>query len=202
MPRLARGRAWADLADSDGPALIGELRCQHGRSGEILSFEYDRDWLRRPAAFALDPDLARVAGPQYPAPDRSSFGIVLDSSPHRWGRVLMRGGGDPSGPRTLAVATVRARLLARRCAPKGDRARRIRRALHRELPQSAGHPRRRRLGTAGTDGSGIRRAPAFDINPSIERGTLSLAIDDFDATPRSRSRRPATTVSPRSAQSS
>jgi serine/threonine-protein kinase HipA len=31
-----------------------------------------------------------VGGPQYPAPDRQNFGIFLDSSPDRWGRVLMQ----------------------------------------------------------------------------------------------------------------
>jgi serine/threonine-protein kinase HipA len=31
-----------------------------------------------------------VAGHQYPASDRANFGIFLDSSPDRWGRVLMQ----------------------------------------------------------------------------------------------------------------
>ncbi|MSQ70528.1 MAG: type II toxin-antitoxin system HipA family toxin [Betaproteobacteria bacterium] len=79
-----------DLASFGKPALMGSLHCQHARSGEIFSFEYDSSWLRRAEVFAFDPDLALATGPQYPAPDRATFGIFLDSSPDRWGRVLMQ----------------------------------------------------------------------------------------------------------------
>lgn len=78
------------LAPAAQPAVMGELHCQLSAAGEIFSFEYDRSWLRGAAAFAFDPDLALVSGPQYPAADRASFGIFLDSSPDRWGRVLMQ----------------------------------------------------------------------------------------------------------------
>lgn len=47
-------------------------------------------WLASAEAFAFDPDLALVVGHQYPAPDHTNFGIFLDSSPDRWGRVLMQ----------------------------------------------------------------------------------------------------------------
>lgn len=60
------------------------------RAGDIFSFEYNRAWLRKPQAFTFDPDLALVTGPQYPASDRTTFSIFLDSSPDRWGRVLMQ----------------------------------------------------------------------------------------------------------------
>lgn len=80
----------ADLDLFDGPQLMGELRRQRGRPGDVFSFAYDRTWLQRPEAFAFDPDLALVAGPQYPAAGKESFGIFLDSSPDRWGRVLMQ----------------------------------------------------------------------------------------------------------------
>ncbi len=69
---------------------MGTLHCQRAGAGEIFSFEYDRSWLRRAEAFAFDPDLALLSGPQYPPADRASFGIFLDSSPDRWGRVLMQ----------------------------------------------------------------------------------------------------------------
>ena len=72
------------------PALMGTLHCQRTGAGEIFSFDYDRSWLRRAEVFAFDPALALVSGPQYPAADRASFGIFLDSSPDRWGRVLMQ----------------------------------------------------------------------------------------------------------------
>jgi serine/threonine-protein kinase HipA len=79
-----------DLQPAEKPARMGTLRRQAAGAGEIFSFEYDADWLRRPEVFAFDPDLALVSGTQYPAADRSSFGIFLDSSPDRWGRVLMQ----------------------------------------------------------------------------------------------------------------
>src|SRR5579863_1580942 len=79
-----------DLPQFEEPALMGTLRCQSSRTGDILSFAYDDGWLKRPTAFTFDPDLALVTGPQYPGPDRTNFGIFLDSSPDRWGRVLMQ----------------------------------------------------------------------------------------------------------------
>lgn len=69
---------------------MGFLRRQKSRSGDIFSFEYERAWLQQPEAFSFDPDLALVSGPQYPVSGRSNFGIFLDSSPDRWGRVLMQ----------------------------------------------------------------------------------------------------------------
>src|SRR5260370_26077024 len=69
---------------------MGEFHCQQSRSGEIFSFTYDEAWLAGPEPFAFDPDLALVAGHQYPVSDRANFGIFLDSSPDRWGRVLMQ----------------------------------------------------------------------------------------------------------------
>jgi len=80
----------ADLKDLERPAPMGSLHHRAGRSGDIFAFEYDQTWLQRPEAFTFDPDLALVKGPQYPAPDRTNFGIFLDSSPDRWGRVLMQ----------------------------------------------------------------------------------------------------------------
>src|SRR5580658_2987718 len=81
---------YADLDNFDQPQRMGSLRHQTSRTGDIFSFEYDTEWLQKPEAFTLDPDLALVAGPQYPATGRANFGIFLDSSPDRWGRVLMQ----------------------------------------------------------------------------------------------------------------
>ena len=90
MPRFSAVEVCLDLERFDEPALMGRLSRQASGAGEIFSFEYDAAWLRLPEAFAFDPDLALVTGPQYPAPDRSTFGIFMDSSPDRWGRVLMQ----------------------------------------------------------------------------------------------------------------
>jgi serine/threonine-protein kinase HipA len=69
---------------------MGTLYAQSGGSQEIFSFEYDPKWLGREQAFAFDPDLQLLGGPQYPAQSRTNFGIFLDSSPDRWGRLLMQ----------------------------------------------------------------------------------------------------------------
>jgi serine/threonine-protein kinase HipA len=90
MSRFDTVQVYADIDHFRKPALIGELHCQQSRAGEIFSFNYDKTWLASAQAFAFDPDLALVAGHQYPAPDRTNFGIFLDSSPDRWGRVLMQ----------------------------------------------------------------------------------------------------------------
>jgi serine/threonine-protein kinase HipA len=81
---------YADLEHFEAPAQMGLLRRQKTRSGDIFSFEYEPTWLQKPEAFSFDPDLALVNGPQYPVTGRPNFGIFLDSSPDRWGRVLMQ----------------------------------------------------------------------------------------------------------------
>ncbi|MFN7921305.1 MAG: type II toxin-antitoxin system HipA family toxin [Bryobacteraceae bacterium] len=81
---------FADLEIFPAPRRMGLLHRQAGCGTGVFSFEYDPDWLRLPAALRFDPDLALVQGPQYPAANRSNFGIFLDSAPDRWGRVLMQ----------------------------------------------------------------------------------------------------------------
>ncbi len=88
--RLETVAVYADLKRLDEPVLMGSLRCQTSRTGDIFSFEYEPAWLQKAEAFTFDPDLALVAGPQYPVSGRANFGIFLDSSPDRWGRVLMQ----------------------------------------------------------------------------------------------------------------
>ena len=81
---------WADWHGLGGPAFMGTLRVTPGRGKEIFSFEYDPAWLSGPHLQNLDPDLRLFAGVQYTPANRDNFGLFLDSSPDRWGRVLMR----------------------------------------------------------------------------------------------------------------
>ena len=74
---------------SDTPSLIGRLYVDSVRGGESYSFEYDEAWLSNPAAVMLDPDLNLYGGRQYPI-GKDKFGLFADSSPDRWGRVLMK----------------------------------------------------------------------------------------------------------------
>ncbi len=71
------------------PTLMGHLHASQLRGKEIFSFEYDDAWLQSGHAQNLDPDLLLYTGPQYLDEGKSNFGIFLDSSPDRWGRVLM-----------------------------------------------------------------------------------------------------------------
>jgi serine/threonine-protein kinase HipA len=66
------------------------LRAESIRGNEVFSFEYDDNWLHSDQLFVLDPDLNYYSGPQYLQDDKPNFGVFLDSSPDRWGRVLMR----------------------------------------------------------------------------------------------------------------
>ena len=69
---------------------MGILRTELTRGQEIFSFEYDTDWLSSGFAQVIDPDLRLYSGPQYLSDTKSNFGLFLDSSPDRWGRLLMQ----------------------------------------------------------------------------------------------------------------
>ncbi|EIJ37539.1 HipA-like protein [Galbibacter orientalis DSM 19592] len=73
----------------DSPFLMGSLYVTPSRGKEIFSFEYDKGWLQSDYAQIIDPDLQLFEGTQYLNNEKSNFGIFLDSSPDRWGRVLM-----------------------------------------------------------------------------------------------------------------
>lgn len=81
------------------------IRCSKGR--ESLSFEYAHDWLNHPNRFSLDPALQLVKGSFHASPEKPLFGAIDDSSPDRWGRLLMRRAErrnaqhDGRAPRTL-----------------------------------------------------------------------------------------------------
>jgi serine/threonine-protein kinase HipA len=81
---------WADWQDLDGARRMGMLHSVPARGKEVFSFEYDPSWLAAGHAQRLDPALRLLRGRQYLAEGRENFGIFLDSSPDRWGRVLMQ----------------------------------------------------------------------------------------------------------------
>lgn len=81
---------FGDWIDLGGITQIGELSSEMVRGKEIFSFEYSEEWLRSPQSQRLDPDLQLYSGPQYLNDGKPNFGLFLDSSPDRWGRVLMK----------------------------------------------------------------------------------------------------------------
>lgn len=79
---------WLDHADlGSAPVRVGHLICPSHRSAPA-AFTYHPDWLAHPQAFALEPSLPLVAGPQYPQ-QGTLHAIFRDSAPDRWGRVLI-----------------------------------------------------------------------------------------------------------------
>lgn len=80
---------WADWVGMKQPIRIGTLYASPGRGHEIFSFEYETSWLRSPHAQSLDPSLTLYGGVQYAPQGSGNFNLFLDSSPDRWGRVLM-----------------------------------------------------------------------------------------------------------------
>ncbi len=68
---------------------VGTLFYASARGHGVFSFVYDREWLSRPDAFQLDPDLQLHGSESYPSNAAGVFRIFVDSAPDRWGRLLM-----------------------------------------------------------------------------------------------------------------
>lgn len=78
---------WQGLEDR--PVLVGTLSVAHTKGHQVVSFEYDKNWIKKGLAQDLDPDLQFYSGPQYLGKEKNNFGLFMDSSPDRWGRTLM-----------------------------------------------------------------------------------------------------------------
>ena len=82
---------YADWQFLGGVRHMGILTTQHIRGKEIFSFEYNDNWITSSGqALFLDPNLSMYKGKQYLPEEHHNFGLFLDSSPDRWGRLLMR----------------------------------------------------------------------------------------------------------------
>ncbi len=81
---------FADWQGLNEPQLMGILHSELLRGKEVFSFEYDKVWLKSEHVQQLDPDLDLFTGRQTLNDNsKRNFGLFLDSSPDRWGRVLM-----------------------------------------------------------------------------------------------------------------
>jgi len=80
---------FADWIGLPSTLKVGILRSEKSKGEEVFSFEYDDAWLGGGYAQVIDPDLRLFEGPQYLNDDKLNFGLFLDSSPDRWGRMLM-----------------------------------------------------------------------------------------------------------------
>ena len=81
---------YADFLNLKEPVIMGVLKVERIKGSEIFSFEYEKEWLQNQKAYLLDPDIGWFQGAQYLSDAKSNFGLFLDSSPDRWGRVLLR----------------------------------------------------------------------------------------------------------------
>lgn len=82
---------FADWLENKEAQLMGTLYADVVRGKEIFSFEYDALWLQSNTSRILDPELRFFSGRQHNADEeKTNFGLFLDSSPDRWGRVLMQ----------------------------------------------------------------------------------------------------------------
>ncbi|MEI6047847.1 MAG: HipA domain-containing protein [Bacteroidota bacterium] len=78
---------WSGMKE---PVFMGVLKAEYTRGKEIFSFSYSDGWLKSRYAQILDPELQFYAGSQYAKEKKQNFGVFLDSSPDRWGRILMK----------------------------------------------------------------------------------------------------------------
>ncbi len=72
------------------PVLMGMLKAEFTRGKEIFSFGYAENWLKSRYSQILDPELQLYSGSQFAKEEKQDFGVFLDSSPDRWGRILMK----------------------------------------------------------------------------------------------------------------
>jgi serine/threonine-protein kinase HipA len=74
--------------------LVGSIRYDAQGTRVRAAFIYDASWIEATSAFAIDPTLPLVAGPQFhrPRSDGSIFhGAIADTEPDGWGRrVILR----------------------------------------------------------------------------------------------------------------
>ncbi|MDD3078097.1 MAG: type II toxin-antitoxin system HipA family toxin [Paludibacter sp.] len=78
---------YADWFMYDEPKLVGRLWFSTIRGKAVYSFEYEKEWLK--TGITIDPELPLFTGKQY-AGGNENFGIFKDSSPDRWGQLLMK----------------------------------------------------------------------------------------------------------------
>ena len=80
---------WVGLAE---PTRLGWLYARRGAGREVFEFAFESSALANSGfrGMHLDPRLGYFEGRQHPPQGQEIFGVFADSSPDRWGRVLMR----------------------------------------------------------------------------------------------------------------
>ncbi len=81
---------YADWQPIKKPLLIGQLKYRTSNRGGIFSFAYDQKFLESDYCLQIDPLLSLNSGELYNDDANKNFRVFLDSSPDRWGRILMQ----------------------------------------------------------------------------------------------------------------
>jgi len=81
---------YADWMPIDSPLLIGQLTFSESSRGGVFSFSYDKSFLTSDYRLQIDPLLTLHSGEFYNDSPNKNFRAFLDSSPDRWGRILMQ----------------------------------------------------------------------------------------------------------------
>ncbi|MDR0800647.1 MAG: HipA N-terminal domain-containing protein [Endomicrobium sp.] len=81
---------YVSISLQDKIYLVGRLWCYYKNGRESASFEYDKNWLSNPEKFPLEPALKLTEGTIHTPENHTLFGSIGDSSPDRWGRMLIR----------------------------------------------------------------------------------------------------------------
>ncbi|MDR6984444.1 serine/threonine-protein kinase HipA [Rheinheimera pacifica] len=79
--------SWMPIA---APLLIGQLTFAETSRGGVFSFAYDKHFLTSDYCLQIDPQLTLHSGELYNDSPDKNFRAFLDSSPDRWGRILMQ----------------------------------------------------------------------------------------------------------------
>lgn len=81
---------YADWHPIEEPLLLGHLTYSDSSRGGVFSFSYDKLFLESPFRLQIDPMLTLHTGELYNDEADKNFRAFLDSSPDRWGRILMQ----------------------------------------------------------------------------------------------------------------
>ena len=81
---------YADWYPIEEPLLLGHLAYSDSSRGGVFSFSYDNAFLKSASRLQIDPMLTLHSGELYNDEADKNFRAFLDSSPDRWGRILMQ----------------------------------------------------------------------------------------------------------------
>ncbi|WP_245534969.1 HipA N-terminal domain-containing protein [Thiomicrospira cyclica] len=83
-------QVYADWYPIKSPVLLGHLTYSDSSRGGVFSFAYDKAFLTSSYRLQIDPMLTLHVGELYNDQADRNFRAFLDSSPDRWGRILMQ----------------------------------------------------------------------------------------------------------------